>query len=51
MHWVTLHNARKKDFSNPPLEKAHDEQWIEKKKIAKLDLGLPLKKAQSFDTI
>ena len=48
---MTLHDARKMDFSDPPLEKAHDEQWIEKKKIAKLDLGLPLTEAQSFDTI
>ena len=48
---MTLHYARKIDFSDPPLEKAHDEQWIEKKKIAKLDLGSPLIEAQSFDTI
>ena len=51
MHLLTLHDARKKDFSNPPLEKADDEQWMEKKKIAKLDLGSPLTEAQSFDTI
>ena len=48
---MTLHDARKKDFSNPPLKKSYNEQWIEKKKIAKLDLGSPLTEAQSFDTI
>ena len=46
-----LHDARKMDFSDPPLEKAHDEQWIEKTKFVKFDLGSPMTKIPSFDTI
>ena len=46
-----LHDARKMDFSNPSLEKAHDEHWIEKQKILKLDLDSSLIKARGFDTI
>ena len=33
------------------MEKAHDEQWIEKQKILKLDLDSPLIKARGSDTI
>ena len=48
---MILHDARRKGFSDPPLEKAHDEHWIEKQKILKLDLDLPLIKARGSDTI
>ena len=48
---MILHDARRKGFSDPPLEKAHDEQWIEKQKILKLDLDSPLIKARGSDTI
>ena len=48
---MILHDARRKGFSNPPLEKAHDEQWIEKQKILNLDLDSSLIKARGFDTI
>ena len=51
MHLVILHDARRKGLSDPPLEKAHDEQWIEKQKILKLDLDSPLIKARGSDTI
>ena len=47
----TLHDARKMDFSNPSLDKAHNEHGIEKKKIVKFDLGSPLIEARSSDTI
>ena len=33
------------------MEKAHDEHWIEKQKILKLDLDSPLIKARGSDTI
>ena len=48
---MILHDARRKGFSDPPLEKAHDEHWIEKQKILKLDLDSPLIKARGSDTI
>ena len=48
---MILHDARRKGLSDPPLEKAHDEQWIEKQKILKLDLDSPLIKARGSDTI
>ena len=48
---MILHDARRMGFLDPPLEKAHDEHWIEKQKILKLDLDSPLIKAQGSDTI
>ena len=38
LHLVILHAAERMDSSGPPLERAHDEQQMEKMKFEKFDL-------------